>query len=149
MDAPRRSGLMRLIRRPCVRLAQWTLFALAIAAGGAMCCGTFGQGMPNFSGRPTMRPLDPKHPETYRDVLIYGLKARTPTELAFVDSVVLAVEEGQLPPRLVDQTYFWARTRSGNSLYGRPNRPIIYFIPALEARIKKLKLDVELVGGLP
>jgi hypothetical protein len=82
-------------------------------------------------------------------VLIFGLKAKLPSELAFIDSVVVAVEEGRLPSRLVDQTYFWARTRSGNSLYGRPNRPIIYFIPALQARLKKLHINVELEGGLP
>lgn len=96
-----------------------------------------------------MRPLDPEHPQTYREVLTFGLKAKLPSELAFIDSVVVAVEEGKLPPRLVDRTYFWARARSGNSLYGRPNRPIVYFIPALEAQLKRLHIDVELAGGLP
>lgn len=96
-----------------------------------------------------MRPLDPEHPETYREVLIFGLRAKLPSELEFVDSVVVAVEEGKLPSRLVDQTYFWARARSGSNALGRSNRPIIYFIPALEARVKKLHLNVELAGGLP
>jgi hypothetical protein len=96
-----------------------------------------------------MRPLNPNQPQTYRDVLVFGLKAKLPTELAFVDSVVVAVEEGQLPSRLVDQTYFWARNRSGNGLYGRRNRPIVYFIPALQARLKKLHIHVDLEGGLP
>jgi hypothetical protein len=93
--------------------------------------------------------LNPAQPKTYREVLIYGLQARLPSELAFVDSVVVAVENGQLPPRLVDQTYFWARTHSGTNMYGRPTRPIIYFIPALQARLKRLHLNVELEGGLP
>ena len=34
-------------------------------------------------------------------------------------------------------------------MYGRSARPIIYFIPALEARLKKLHLNVDLAGGLP
>ena len=64
--------------------------------------------------------LDPEHPQTYREVLVFGLRARLPSELEFIDSVVDAVEQGQLPPRLVDQTYFWARTRSGNSSSSMP-----------------------------
>jgi hypothetical protein len=149
MDFSLRSGLVHNLDRPWHSLRRWTLLAIVAAASCAWCGTAFAQANPNFPGRPTMRPLDPEHPETYREVLIFGLKARTPTELAYIDSVVLAVEEKELPPRLVDQTYFWARTRSGNSLYGRPNRPIIYFIPGLNARIKKLKLDVVLEGGLP
>lgn len=149
MNAARRFGSLRKLCQPSQRLARWTLLALLFAAILTSGGETIGQSNPNFPGRPTMRPLDPEHPETYREVLIFGLKARTPTELAYIDSVVLAVEEKKLPPRLVDQTYFWARTRSGNILYGRPNRPIIYFIPGLNARIKKLKLDVVLQGGLP
>jgi hypothetical protein len=133
-----------------VRTVIWTLLVTAVAAlGGVWSGGAIGQVNPTTPGSSTMRPLDPAHPQTYREVLVFGLKARLPSELAFVDSVVVAVEEGRLPARLVDQTYFWARTRSGNSLYGRPNRPIVYFIPALEARVKKLHLNVELVGGLP
>lgn len=96
-----------------------------------------------------MRPLNPAQPQTYRQVLVFGLQAKLPAELAFVDSVVAAVESGQLPSRLVDQSYFWARTRAGVSRSGQPSRPIIYFIPALEARLKKLRLNVELAGGLP
>ncbi len=145
-----RSISTRAIKIPSRRTAIWTLLVTAAAAlVGAWSGGAIGQVNPTNSGRPTMRPLDPEHPQTYREVLIFGLKARLPTELTFIDSVVAAVEEGKLPPRLVDQTYFWARTRSGNSLNGRANRPIIYFIPAMQARVKKLHLNVELVGGLP
>jgi hypothetical protein len=148
MNVAHRFGSLRNLCQPSQRSARWTLLALVAAATVALGTHSLGQSNPTFPGRPTMRPLDPEHPETYREVLIFGLKARTPSELAYIDSVVLAVEEKKLPPRLVDQTYFWARTRSGNILYGRPNRPIIYFIPGLNARIKKLKLDVVLQGGL-
>lgn len=96
-----------------------------------------------------MSPLNPAQPQTYQQVLVFGLQAKLPSELAFIDSVVEEVETGKLPARLVDQTYFWARSRSGNSVFGRASRPIVYFIPALEARIKRLRLDVDLKGGLP
>jgi hypothetical protein len=146
--------LQRISVRARTSLSQrtviWTLLVIAVSAlGGTGTDRANGQLNPTTPGSSTMRPLDPEHPQTYREVLIFGLKARLPSELAFIDSVVAAVEERRLPPRLVDQTYFWARTRSGNSLYGRPNRPIVYFIPALQARVKKLHLNVELLGGLP
>src|SRR5688572_14357208 len=48
---------------------------------------------------------------TLRDRLIFGLEARIPVELAFVDAVVLEVRFGRLPQRMVDQTFFWARDR--------------------------------------
>lgn len=150
MNAARQQVTVRWPRRSSLRVPKWTLlFAVIAVLGGVCCSGASGQVNPTLPGKSTMRPLDPEHPQTYREVLIFGLKAKLPSELAFIDSVVVAVEEGRLPSRLVDQTYFWARTRSGNSLYGRPNRPIIYFIPALQARLKKLHINVELEGGLP
>lgn len=134
-----------------------SLFALrtltvAMAAAVLACAWSTGaSGQVTFArpDRMTTMPLNPAQPVTYRDVLVYGLKARLPTELAYVNSVVFAVEHGKLPARLVDQTFFWARTHTGNNTYGQPNRPIIYFIPALNARIARLRLDVDLAGGLP
>jgi hypothetical protein len=108
-----------------------------------------GQTVATTSGRVPTSPLNPAKPKTYQEVLTFGLQAKLPSEVAFVNSVVTAVQSGELPPVLVDQTYFWARTRVGNSFYGRATRPIIYFIPALEARVKKLHLNVEFQGGLP
>ena len=127
------------------------LLILAASAGllGGWCGNASGQTSATAVGRTTMTPLNPAKPKTYRDVLVYGLQAKLPTELTFVDSVVAAVEGGQLPAQLVDQAYFWARTRSGSSLFGRSARPIIYFIPVMEAMVTRLRLDVELAGGLP
>lgn len=116
---------------------------------GVWCSGAIGQGTFARPDRMTTMPLSPTRPVTYRDVLVFGLKAKLPSELAYVDSVVGAVEDGQIPARLVDQTFFWARTHAGNNLYGRPNRPIIYFVPALNARLSRLHLNVDLAGGLP
>lgn len=135
--------LPKFTRRTLVLVA-----AAALLAGG-WCATAVSQITPNSPNRMSSRPLDPAHPTTYHDVLVFGLKARLPSELAYVDSVVLAVEQGKLPSRLVDQTFFWARTRSANNMLGRANRPIIYFIAALNARVKRLGLNVHFEGGLP
>jgi hypothetical protein len=128
-----------------------SLMVLAVSAilAGAWSSGAIGQVSTRTPARMPTSPLNPARPTTYQEVLVFGLQAKLPSELAFVDSVVAAVESGQLPAVLVDQTYFWARTRSGNNLYGRANRPIIYFIPGLQARINRLHLNVDLAGGLP
>jgi hypothetical protein len=136
------------------RTLWWrTLVLAAVVAGVASTWSVshqaFGQRGIFTPNRQSARPLSSSQPQTYRDVLIYGLRARLPTELAYIDSVVDAVEDHKIPAVLVNQTFFWARTRSGEVMYGRPNRPIIYFIPALNARIKKLGIKVNLDGGLP
>jgi hypothetical protein len=141
-------------RRILGRTLWWRTLVLAVVAAGVAGSWSashqaFGQRGIFTPNRQSSRPLNPSQPQTYRDVLIYGLMARLPTELAYVDSVVDAVEDHKIPATLVNQTFFWARTRSGEVMYGRPNRPIIYFIPALNARIKKLGIKVDLDGGLP
>ena len=75
---------------------------------------------------------------TLRDRLVYGLKARLPSEVAFVELVVVRVRTGRLPERLVNETFFWAREHSSMSDNGRPVRPIIYFQPALKLRAQKI-----------
>ena len=76
-------------------------------------------------------PAAPQKPITLRDRLIVGLKAMSHADVAFVDSVVLQVNLGKLPQRLVDQTFFWARQRAASPAGGRDRRPIIYFRPAM------------------
>ena len=83
-------------------------------------------------------PAGSKRPVTLRDRLVTGLRARLKSEIEFIDGLVLAVNLGQVPQRLVDQTYFWARIRARDERYGRPRRPIIYFQPAMAARAKRL-----------
>lgn len=77
-----------------------------------------------------------------RDRLIYGLLAKIPAEIEFIDRVVEFVEEGELPQRLVDETFFWARERASRPRDGRPRRPIIYFQPAMTARAKRIGVDL-------
>lgn len=80
---------------------------------------------------------------TLRERLIFGLEARLPSEVAFVEAVVHKVHTGKLPQRVVDQTFFWARDRASFNRNGIERRPIIFFQPAMAARAKKLKVDLD------
>jgi hypothetical protein len=77
-----------------------------------------------------------------RDRLVAGLKARLKSEVAFIDNVVLRVHTGQLPQRVVDETFFWARDRASVLRNGRTQRAIIYFQPAMVVRAKRLNVTL-------
>jgi hypothetical protein len=77
---------------------------------------------------------------TLRDRLVVGLQARLKSEVAFVELVVAKVRNGQLPQRLVDETFFWARQKAGEGTAGRKRRPIIFFEPAMRARARRIKI---------
>ena len=71
---------------------------------------------------------------TLQERLEKGLKARRPSEFAFLANVAKRVEEGSLPRTLVDSTFFWARNK-------RPY-PYTYFERGLKERAKKLGLTI-------
>jgi hypothetical protein len=71
---------------------------------------------------------------TLQERLEKGLKARRPSEFAFLADVARRVEEGTLPRNLVDSTFFWARNK-------RPY-PYTYFERGLKERAKKLGLTI-------
>lgn len=73
-----------------------------------------------------------------RDQLRAGLKARTPADVQFVDTVVLAVAQGRLPRRLVDSTFLWARQRAKTRPGAHRLRPMVYFQPALTLQARRL-----------
>ena len=77
---------------------------------------------------------------TLRDQLVTGLRAFTKSDLQFIDSVVLAVEQGRLPRRIVDGTFLWARDRAVRHSYRRRLRPMVYFRPAMVARAARLRV---------
>lgn len=79
---------------------------------------------------------------TLRERLIYGLLAKIPSEIEFIDLVVLKVNTGQLPERLVNETFFWARERAAPPENGSPRRPIIFFKPAMTARAKRIGVEL-------
>jgi hypothetical protein len=92
--------------------------------------------------RVAITPARGRVPISLRDRLLVGLQARIDTEVAFVERVVLKVNTGKLPERVVDQTFFWARQRAAVGRSGRPRRPIIFFQPAMIARAKRLGIEL-------
>src|SRR4051794_22234370 len=84
----------------------------------------------------------PNRPITLRDRLVIGLEARLKSEVAFVDAVVAQVQNGHLPQRQVDETFFWARQRAAIVRNGRSNRAIVYFQPAMKARANLLHVSL-------
>jgi hypothetical protein len=66
---------------------------------------------------------------TLKDKLEKGLKARLPSEFAFIASVVSKVDDGTLPLSLVDSTFLWARKKS--------NHQFEYFQQGLTLRAQK------------
>jgi hypothetical protein len=92
--------------------------------------------------RVALTPAKSHRPISLRDRLVVGLQARLKTEVAFVEVVAAKVRTGDLPQRVVDQTFFWARARAATLRNGRTRRPIIYFQPAMAARAKKLGVEL-------
>jgi len=92
--------------------------------------------------RVVVTPAKPRRPISLRDRLVVGLQARTESEVEFVEDVALRVRLGQLPQRMVDQTFFWARKRAAVVRNGRTRRPIIYFRPAMAVRADRLGVEL-------
>jgi hypothetical protein len=72
------------------------------------------------------------------DQLRVGLKAKTDDDNAFLNLVVLKVNQGVLPRKMVDATFLWARNRYKLRATNHRLRPIVYFKPALTAQAKKI-----------
>jgi len=87
-------------------------------------------------------PAKADQPISLRDRLVVGLQARLKSEVAFCDAVAIKVLAGQLPQRLVDETFFWARQRAASFRNGHNYRPIVYFQPAMRARAERLHLTL-------
>jgi len=92
--------------------------------------------------RVAVRPARPQRPVSLRDRLVVGLQARTKSEVEFVEAVAARVRSGDLPQRLVDETFFWARARAAVVRHGRTRRAIIYFQPAMTARAQRLRVSL-------
>ena len=92
--------------------------------------------------RVALAPAKPQRPISLRDRLIVGLQARLKSEVAFVEVVAARVRSGDLPQRMVDETFFWSRARAARLRNGRTRRPIIYFRPAMAARARRLGVEL-------
>jgi hypothetical protein len=71
-----------------------------------------------------------------------GLQARTPAEMAFLDRVVESVEDRELPERLVDRVFFWARKKADEQEGSKRRRPMIYFQPAMTRLALRFGVDL-------
>jgi hypothetical protein len=87
-------------------------------------------------------PAESRQVANLRERLKFGLLAKIPSELEFIDRVVFLVDTGKLPERLVNQTFFWARDRASAPRAGRPRRPIIYFQPAMTDVAERIGVDI-------
>jgi len=121
-------------RKHWSRSLGWTLVALALAA---LVVESF---FPLVTT--AQQSTDPATSQgrkiTLRDQLTTGLRAFTKADRAFIDKVVILVEQGKLPRRLVDGTFLWARDRAARRSFSRRLRPMVYFQPALLARAKRI-----------
>lgn len=131
-------ALLVLVLNNLFRSLRWKVIAAAIVAmavGGLAPLTTTAQQSTN-SATNQGRKI------SLRDQLTSGLRATTKSDLAFIDRVVLLVEEGRLPRRMVDGTFFWARDRAARRSYTRRLRPMVYFQPALAARAHRIGLTL-------
>jgi hypothetical protein len=133
---------MRITQLARTRLAARPLLA-AVVAVVAVSSVLQAQQAPAPVPRP--RPVTPSTPlnRAGRQVSLYdqlrvGLKATTKSDFAFINLVVLRVNEGKLPRRLVDSTFLWARNRYKSHPGSSRLRPMVYFQPALIERAKKV-----------
>jgi hypothetical protein len=72
---------------------------------------------------------------TLKDQLEKGLKARLPSEFAFIANVVSKVNDGTLPLSLVNSTFLWARKKSDD-------RAFQYFQHALILRAQQIGVSL-------
>ena len=72
---------------------------------------------------------------TLEDRLSKGLRARLPSEFEFIKKVVVLVNQGVLPEKMVDKTFFWARRRQ--QIY-----PFPYFRTALLLQAQRIGLEL-------
>jgi hypothetical protein len=131
-------ALLALVLNRTARPLGWALVAvtlLTLAVGGLAPPSTTAQQSTNPATNQGRRI-------SLRDQLTSGLRAITKADLAFIDKVVLKVEQGKLPRRLVDSTFLWARDRAARRGPTRALRPMIYFQPALVARAKRIGVQL-------
>ncbi|WP_197526120.1 hypothetical protein [Botrimarina colliarenosi] len=92
--------------------------------------------LPTSGGGQTNDKREPK----LRERLVLGLQVRRPAEYEYVDAVIDTVNRGELPQKIVDRMFFWARGRAPKGDQGR--RPIIYFQAGLNRVASKLRIDI-------
>lgn len=80
---------------------------------------------------------------TLQDRLEKGLRARTPAESAFLARVVESVEDRELPEKLVNRVFFWARKKADDRGGSKQRRPMVYFQPAITKLAARIGVNLE------
>ena len=129
-----RHGVER--RRSCLRLSVVAASAITLVVGIAIA---------RAQQAPLPKPVQGSDAADrsgrkvgLKDQLRVGLNATTKADIAFIDLVVLKVNQGRLPRNMVDSTFLWARSRWKTRPTAHRLRPIVYFQPALTARAKAI-----------
>jgi hypothetical protein len=92
--------------------------------------GSLAMGLPALS-----RVLADPMQADFHETLKFGLKCRLPSEFAFVDLVVLRVDQGLLPKDLVLSQFNWSREQN-------PRIPFPYFQFGMRKRAAALGVDL-------
>jgi hypothetical protein len=120
------------------RGGYWMVGAAGLLVGlGGLTASLNGQQLPAPIRPQSQSDLEGRQVKL-KDQLRVGLKAKTKADIAFIDSVVLKVEQGKLPRKMVDGTFLWARNREKTHPTSHPLRPMVYFQPALTLRAKAI-----------
>lgn len=93
--------------------------------------GSFALSLPLLSRLAKANPMQ----ADFHQTLKFGLKCRLPDEFAFVDLVVLKVDQGLLPKVVVLSQFDWARKK-------RPHIPFPYFQFGMRKRAAALGVDL-------
>lgn len=124
--------------KPWLRF-PWTLTVAALSSF-AMFAALL---LPTFAQQST-NPINQQGRQlSLYDQLRVGLKAVTKDDFSFINKVVLLVDAGKLPRRLVDSTFLWARRRAALKSPRMALRPMVYFKPGLTLRAKGLGLQLD------
>jgi hypothetical protein len=131
---------MRTFARPRVLAVALILLAATFLAPAALELHSLAQTLSDGSKLEASRF---QQPISLRDRLVVGLKAMSKSDLEYVDRVVASVNAGQLPLRMVDETFFWARKRVTPTIRGaKERRPIIYFRPVMTAQARRIGVEL-------
>jgi hypothetical protein len=107
----------------------------------ALCCALLVALLTSPWQGPVQAQTFDKREPTLRERLTIGLRASRPVELEYIDAVVDTVNRGELPEKVVDRMFFWARSRAPKGDQSR--RPIIYFQAGLTRVAEKMRVTIE------
>ena len=118
---------------------RWSLLAILLLASINLPAQAGKQAVPAATGVVETAPslLLVVEVGDLKDQLEKGLKARLPTDFAFIAKVILLVKTNKLPLPVVKAVFQWARERGAKTNY-----PFPYFERALKIRAKKLGIII-------